>query len=398
MIKNASYISKGEPMKITENIKYIGVNDHKIDLFEGQYAVPNGMSYNSYIILDEKIAVFDTVDAKFTNEWLENLKNALNGRTPDYLIIQHMEPDHSANIANFIKAYPNSKIVANPKAFAMMDNFFGGIDKDPKMPIENESTLSLGKHNLTFIFAPMVHWPEVMFTYESNEKILFSADAFGKFGTLDTNESWDDEARRYYFGIVGKYGVQVKKSLSKATKFEISKICPLHGPVLDENIDYYMDKYKTWSSYLPEENGIVIAYTSIYGNTKKAVMTLADMLKAKGCNKVITVDLARTEWSGAVATAFKYSKLVLATTTYNSDIFPYMRQFLAHLIERNFKNRIVGFIENGSWAPTAQRVMKNMLSECKNLTYLNTTCSIRSALNKDNMSQLEKMAEELCDK
>lgn len=385
-------------MKITENIKYIGVNDHKIDLFEGQYAVPNGMSYNSYVILDEKVAVFDTVDANFTDEWLENLENALEGRAPDYLIVQHMEPDHSANIVSFTMAYPDAKIVANPKAFDMMDNFFGGIDNEKKMPVQNGATLSLGKHSLTFIFAPMVHWPEVIFTYESTEKILFSADAFGKFGALDINEGWDDEARRYYIGIVGKYGVQVQNVLAKAKNLDIARICPLHGPILDENIDHYIDKYNTWSSYESEEDGIVIAYTSIYGNTKKAVMTLADMLKAKGYPKVITLDLARTEWSKAVATAFKYSKLVLATTTYNSDIFPYMRHFLDHLTERNFKNRTVGFIENGSWAPTAHKIMKSKLDECKNITYINTTCTIRSAPNNENITQLEKMAEELYDK
>ncbi len=385
-------------MKITESIKYVGVNDHKIDLFEGQYAVPNGISYNSYVILDEKIAVFDTVDANFTHEWLENLEKALEGRTPDYLIVQHMEPDHSANIDSFIKAYPNAKLVASPKAFAIMDNFFCGIDNGKKMLIENGSALSLGKHNLTFIFAPMVHWPEVIFTYESYEKILFSADAFGKFGALDLDDVWDDEARRYYFGIVGKYGVQVQNALSRATKFEISTICPLHGFVLDENIDHYIDKYRIWSSYAPEEDGIVIAYTSIYGNTKKAVMMLYEMLRARGCNKVITLDLSRVEWSEAVASAFRYSKLVLATTTYNSGVFPYMRHFLYHLRERNFQNRTVGFIENGSWAPTAQRVMKNMLSECKNINYLNTLCTIRSTPNNENISQLSKMADELCDK
>lgn len=383
-------------MKISKDIIYIGVNDHKIDLFEGQYKVPNGMSYNSYVILDEKIAVMDTVDANFTHEWLDNLSNVLNGRTPDYLIVQHMEPDHSANIANFIKNYPATKIVANPKAFAMMDNFFGGIDDSKKMPVENGSSLSLGKHNLTFVFAPMVHWPEVMFTYESTEKVLFSADAFGKFGALDVNEPWDDEARRYYIGIVGKYGVQVQNVLKQAGALDIQKICPLHGPVLSENLNHYIAKYNIWSSYTAEEDGIVIAYTSIYGNTKKAIMTLAEKLKSKGCPAVITLDLARTEWSEAVSIAFKYSKLVLATTTYNSDIFPYMRQFIDHLTERNFKNRTVGFIENGSWAPTAKKVMMELLEGAKNITYLNNSCSIRSALNKDSASQLDAMADELC--
>ena len=382
-------------MKITENIKYIGVNDHKIDLFESQYRIPNGMSYNSYIILDDKIAVFDTVDANFTHEWLKNVAAALNGRLPDYLIIQHMEPDHSSNILEFLKTYPTSKIIASPKAISMMENFFGGIDDDKKIPVQNGSTLSLGKHNLTFIFAPMVHWPEVIFTYESTENILFSADAFGKFGALDVNEPWLDEARRYYFGIVGKYGVQVQNALAKIKALDITRICPLHGPTLDESIDCYIEKYNTWASYTPEDDGILIAYTSIYGNTKKAVMTLADKLKAKGYQTVITLDLARTEWSEAVAAAFRYSKLVLATTTYSSDIFPYMRHFIYHLVERNFQNRTVGFIENGSWAPTANKIMKSLLDECKNISYLDTTCTIRSALNNDSTAQLDKMAENL---
>jgi flavorubredoxin/flavin reductase (DIM6/NTAB) family NADH-FMN oxidoreductase RutF len=383
-------------MKITDNIIYIGVNDHKIDLFEGQYKVPNGMSYNSYVILDEKIAVMDTVDARFTHEWLDNLANALGGRTPDYLIVQHMEPDHSANIASFIKSYPTAKIVANPKAFEMMDNFFGGIDDEKKIPVENNSTLSLGNHELTFVFAPMVHWPEVMFTYESTQKILFSADAFGKFGALDVDEPWDDEARRYYIGIVGKYGTQVQTVLLKAASLDIQTICPLHGPVLSGNLDNYIAKYYIWSSYTPEDDGIVIAYTSIYGNTKKAVMSLADKLKAKGCPAVITLDLARTDWAEAVATAFRYSKLVLATTTYNADIFPYMRQFIDHLTERGFKNRTVGFIENGSWAPMAARIMKGMFENSKKITFLENTCTIRSALNKASTEQLDKMADELC--
>ena len=383
-------------MKISENIKYVGVNDHRIDLFEGQYRVPNGMSYNSYVILDEKIAVFDTVDVNFTHEWLDNLANALDGKTPDYLIVQHMEPDHSANLANFIKTYPDAKIVANPKSFAMMDNFFGGIDNEKKMPVQNGETLSLGKHNLTFVYAPMVHWPEVMFTYESTEKVLFSADAFGKFGALDIDEPWDDEARRYYIGIVGKYGQQVQNVLAKAGELDIKAICPLHGPVLSGDLDHYIAQYYIWSTYTPENDGIVIAYTSIYGNTKKAVMTLADKLKAKGCPAVITLDLARTDWSEAVATAFRYSKIIFATTTYNSDIFPYMRQFIDHLADRNFQKRTVGFIENGSWAPTANKIMRGLLESCKNLTYLNTSCSIRSALNKDSTSQLDAMADELC--
>ena len=382
-------------MKITDNIKYVGVNDHKIDFFEAQYSVPNGMSYNSYIILDEKIAVLDTVDSNFTREWLDNIANALKGRTPDYLIIQHMEPDHSANINNFIKVYPNTQIVANPKAFDMMDNFFGGIDNNKKLPIENGSSISLGRHNLTFIFAPMVHWPEVMFTYESTEKILFSADAFGKFGALDIDEPWDDEARRYYFGIVGKYGIQVQNALTKIVNLHINKICPLHGYVLDKNIDYYLNKYSLWSTYTPEDDGVVIAYTSIYGNTKKAVMTLANNLKLRSFSKVITMDLARVEWSWAVATTFQCSKLVLATTTYNSDIFPYMRQFLEHLIERNFQKRTVGFIENGSWVPAANKIMRNLLENCKNINYLNNSCTIRSALNNESTTALKNMADEL---
>ncbi len=383
-------------MKITDNIIYVGVNDHKIDLFEGQYSVPNGISYNSYVVLDEKIAVFDTVDAAFSHEWLDNIANAIGNRTPDYLIIQHMEPDHSANILNFIKTYPNAKIVASPKAFPMMDNFFGGIDDNKKITVENGGTLSLGKHQLNFVFAPMVHWPEVMFTYESTEKILFSADAFGKFGALDHDEPWDDEARRYYIGIVGKYGVQVQNVLKAAATLDIKTICPLHGPVLTGDLDNYIAKYFIWSSYLPEDDGIVIAYTSIYGNTKKAVMTLADKLKAKGCPAVHTVDLARTDWAEAVALAFRYSKLVLATTTYNSDIFPAMRQFIDHLNERGFKNRTVGFIENGSWAPAATKVMRSMLEGAKNISYLESGCSIRSALNKESTKQLDAMADELC--
>ncbi len=383
-------------MNISKNIIYVGVNDHKIDLFEGQYRVPNGMSYNSYVILDEKIAVFDTVDTNFTHEWLDNVANAIGGRTPDYLIVQHMEPDHSANISSFTKAYPNAKIVSNAKAFVMMENFFGGIDEDKKVVVENMSTLSLGTHHLTFIFAPMVHWPEVMFTYESNEKVLFSADAFGKFGALDIDEPWDCEARRYYFGIVGKYGIQVQNVLKKAVELDIQTICPLHGPVLSGDLDHYISQYFIWSSYIPEDNGIVIAYTSIYGNTKKAVMTLADKLKSKGAPEVITIDLTRTDWSEAVEVAFQYSKLVLATTTYNSDIFPAMRQFIDHLTERNFKGRMVGFIENGSWAPTANKIMRTLLESCKDITYLNTSCSIRSALNKDSTAQLDAMADELC--
>jgi len=383
-------------MKITDNVIYVGVDDKKIDLFEGQYAVPNGMSYNSYVILDDKIAVLDTVDASFTHEWLDNVASALEGRCPDYLIVHHMEPDHSANIANFLKVYPNAKIVATAKAFTMMDNFFGGIDNSKKITVADGSTLSLGKHQLTFIGAPMVHWPEVMFTYESTEKILFSADAFGKFGALDTDEEWDCEARRYYFGIVGKYGVQVQGTLNKAVPREINTICPLHGPVLTGDLDHYISQYYIWSSYLPEDEGVVIAYTSIYGNTKKAVMALADKLRAKGAPKVVTIDLAREDWAESVEDAFRYSKLVLATTTYNSDIFPYMRQFIDHLTERGYKGRTVGFIENGSWAPTAAKIMRGLLEGSKDITFLETTCSIRSAMSSENASQLDAMADELC--
>lgn len=383
-------------MKITNNIIYIGVNDHEIDLFEGQYSVPNGMSYNSYVIIDEKIAVFDTVDARFTTEWLTNLANALEGRSPDYLIVQHMEPDHSANIVNFLKAYPNAKIVTNTKSFTMMDNFFGGINDDIKIVVDNGFSLSLGEHQLTFITAPMVHWPEVMFTYESKEKILFSADAFGKFGALDVDEDWDCEARRYYFGIVGKFGVQVQNVLKKASTLDIKMICPLHGPVLSDDLGHYLNKYDLWSSYTPEDDGIVIAYTSIYGNTKRAVDVLADKLRQHGASNVITIDLARYDWAEAVEAAFQYSKLVLATTTYNSDIFPFMRQFIDHLIERNYRNRTVGFIENGSWAPTAERVMRTLLEKSKDITYLSTSCSIRSAMNESNELQLDEMAKELC--
>lgn len=383
-------------MKITDSILYVGVNDHKIDLFEGQYSVPNGISYNSYIILDEKIAVFDTVDTNFTHEWLDNVSNVLNGRTPDYLIISHMEPDHSANIINFLKVYPNAKIVANAKAFTMMDNFFGGIDENLKIVVASGEKLSLGNHELNFVGAPMVHWPEVMLTYESTQKVLFSADAFGTFGALDVDEPWDDEARRYYIGIVGKYGVQVQNVLKAVSGLDIKTICPLHGPVLSDDIDHYISKYKIWSSYSHEDDGIVIAYTSIYGNTKKAVMELYEKLKSKGCQRVVLVDLARTDWSEAVATAFRYNKIVLATTTYNSEIFPAMRQFIDHLIERGFKNKIVGFIENGSWAPTATKIMKSMLERSKNLSYIKATCSIRSAMNQENSDQLEAMANELC--
>ncbi|MBQ5596904.1 MAG: flavin reductase [Clostridia bacterium] len=383
-------------MKITKDIKYVGVNDHEIDLFEGQYIVENGMAYNSYVVLDEKIAVFDTVDARFTHEWLDNIQNAVDGRQPDYLIVQHMEPDHSANIMNFVKAYPEAKIVASAKAFTMMAQFFGTDFSDKAVIIAEGDTLSLGKHTLNFFAAPMVHWPEVMVTYDSYDKVLFSADGFGKFGALDVDEDWACEARRYYFGIVGKYGAQVQNLLKKAAGLEIEKICPLHGPILTENLGYYIGLYNTWSSYAVETEGIVIAYTSVYGNTKKAVEKLAEMLKAKGCPKVVINDLARCDMAEAVEDAFRYSKIVLATTTYNAEIFPFMRTFIEHLTERNFQNRVVGLIENGTWAPLAAKAMKGMLENSKNLTFTDTTVQIKSALNEDSNAQLEALAEELC--
>ncbi|MBQ4647721.1 MAG: flavin reductase [Clostridia bacterium] len=383
-------------MFITDDIKYIGVNDHKIDLFEGQYVVPNGMAYNSYVIMDEKIAIMDTVDASFTHEWLDNLQNALCGRHPDYLVVQHMEPDHSANIYNFVKAYPNAKIVSSAKAFKMMNNFFGTDFVDKQVVVVEGSTLSLGKHNLTFVTAPMVHWPEVIVTYDSTDKVLFSADGFGKFGALDVEEDWACEARRYYIGIVGKYGAQVQALLKKAAGLDIETICPLHGPVLTENLGYYLGLYNIWSSYQPEEEGIVIAYTSIYGNTKKAVMQLAEKLKANGCPKVVINDLARCDMAEAVEDAFRYSKLVLATTTYNADIFPFMRTFIHHLTERNYSNRTVAFIENGSWAPLAAKIMKEMLSTCKNLSFAENSVKILSALNESSSAQLNALADELC--
>ena len=383
-------------MFITNDIKYIGVNDRKIDLFEGQYVVPNGMSYNSYVILDEKIAVMDTVDVNFTHEWLDNLQSALGGRRPDYLIVQHMEPDHSANINNFVKNYPEAKIVASSKAFQMMKNFFGTDFADNRIVVGEGDTLSLGKHNLTFITAPMVHWPEVIVTYDSTDKVLFSADGFGKFGALDVEEDWACEARRYYIGIVGKYGAQVQALLKKAAGLDIEIICPLHGPVLNENLGYYINLYDIWSSYRPEEEGIVIAYTSVYGNTKKAVMQLAEKLKANGCPKVVVNDLARCDMAEAVEDAFRYSKLVLATTTYNADIFPFMREFIDHLTERNFSNRTVAFIENGSWAPLAAKIMKQELEKSKNLTFAENTVKILSALNEESASQLDALSKELC--
>ena len=383
-------------MKITSDVKYIGVNDHKVDLFEGQYVVPNGMAYNSYLIMDQKIAVMDTVDANFTHEWLDNLQNALNGRKPDYLIIQHMEPDHSANIMNFAKTYPEATIVSSIKAFNMMKNFFGEDFASNRIVVGEGDTLSLGKHNLTFVTAPMVHWPEVIVTYDSTDKILFSADGFGKFGALDVEEDWACEARRYYIGIVGKYGAQVQALLKKASTLDISIICPLHGPVLTQNLGYYINLYDIWSSYQPEEEGIVIAYTSIYGNTKKAVMLLKEKLENMGCNKVTVNDLARCDMAEAVEDAFRYNKLVLATTTYNADVFPFMREFINHLTERNFQNRTVAFIENGSWAPMATKVMKGMLEKSKNITYTENNVTILSALSETSINGVNALAEELC--
>lgn len=381
---------------VTETIKYVGVNDHQVDLFEGQYVVPNGMSYNSYVIDDDKIAVMDTVDIHFTHEWLDNLANVLNGRKPDYLIIQHMEPDHSANIENFLKTYPDTTVVATAKAFAMMDCFFSLDPEVKRLVAENGSTLSLGSHELTFVFAPMVHWPEVMMTYDSTDKVLFSADGFGKFGALDVEEDWNDEARRYYIGIVGKYGAQVQAVLKKAAGLDIQTICPLHGPVLKEDLGHYIGKYDVWSSYTVESEGIVIAYTSVYGNTKKAVEMLAELLRAKGCPKVIVHDLARCDMSQAVADAFRYGKLVLATTTYNAEIFPFMKQFIDHLTERNYQKRTIGLIENGSWAPLAAKIMKGMFEKSKDITWLNTTVKIKSAVSAENKDQLQAMADELC--
>ncbi|MBQ2734353.1 MAG: FprA family A-type flavoprotein, partial [Clostridia bacterium] len=368
-------------MNITKDIKYIGVNDHKVDLFEGQYKVPSGMSYNSYAIIDEKIAIMDTVDASFTHEWLDNIQNTLGARLPDYLVVQHMEPDHSANIMNFVKAYPDARIVTSPKALTMMNNFFG-VDLAPKAVIVGEGdVLELGAHKLHFVAAPMVHWPEVIVTYDSTDKVLFSADGFGKFGALDVDEPWTDEARRYYIGIVGKYGAQVQALLKKAAGLEIERICPLHGPVLTENLGYYLGLYNTWSSYQPEEDGIVVAYTSIYGNTKKAALMLAEKLEKNGCPKVVVFGLARCDMAEAIASAFRYSKLVLATTTYNAEIFPFMRQFIEGLTERNFQGRTVGLIENGSWAPLAAKVMKGMFEKSKNINFTDTTVRILSALN-----------------
>lgn len=385
-------------MNIKSDIKYVGVNDHEIDLFEGLYSVPDGISYNSYVIMDEKIAIVDTVDVNFTSIWLDNIAETLKNDTPDYLIVQHMEPDHSANIMNFINKYPGTTIVASANAFSMMKGFFGTDFADNRIVVSDGDVLSLGKHKLTFITAPMVHWPEVIVTYDSVEKVLFSADAFGKFGANDIEDNWIDEARRYYIGIVGKYGAQVQKLLSKASALDIQHIYPLHGPVLTENIGYYIDLYNTWSSYKPEEDGVIIAYTSIYGNTKKAVMLLSEELREKECRNVVAYDLARCDMAAAVADAFRYSKLVLATTTYNAGIFPPMREFINLLTERNYSNRVVAFIENASWAPAAIKKMQEQLEKCKGIIYTNTSVRIMSALNEESISQLKAMAEELCEK
>ena len=383
-------------MFITNDIKYIGVNDHKVDLFEGQYVVPNGISYNSYVIMDEKIAVMDTVDQHFTHEWLDNLEKVLEGRKPDYLVVQHMEPDHSANIDKFLTFYPETVVVSSAKAFAMMKNFFGTDYEDRRIVVGEGDTLSLGKHTLAFVAAPMVHWPEVIVTYDVCDKVLFSADGFGKFGALDVDEPWACEARRYFIGIVGKYGAQVQALLKKAATLDIQKICPLHGPVLTENLGYYINLYDIWSSYQVESEGIVIAYTSVYGNTKTAVKLLAQKLEEKGCPKVVIHDLARTDMAEAVEDAFRYGKLVLATTTYNADIFPHMKEFIHHLTDRNFQNRTIALMENGSWAPQAAKVMRDMFAKSKNITFTDTTVKILSALNEESSAQVEAMAEELC--
>lgn len=382
-------------MFITNDIRYVGVNDHQVDLFEGQYKVPGGMAYNSYVILDEKIAIMDTVDKNFTHEWLDNIQSVLGGRKPDYLVVQHMEPDHAANVGTFMKLYPETTIVSSAKAFNMMGPFFGTCYEDRRIVVGEGDTLSLGKHTLAFVAAPMVHWPEVIVTYDVLDKVLFSADGFGKFGALDVDEPWDDEARRYYIGIVGKYGAQVQALLKKAATLDIQTICPLHGPVLKENLGHYIRLYDLWSSYTVETEGVVIAYTSVYGNTKAAVEKLADKLRANGCPKVIVHDLARCDMAQAVADAFRYSKLVLATTTYNADVFPFMKEFIHHLTERNFRNRTVALMENGSWAPLAAKVMRKMLEECKNLTFTETTVRILSALNETSAKQVDALANEL---
>lgn len=384
-------------MRITDDILYVGVNDHNIDLFEGHYIVPNGMAYNSYVINDEKIAVMDTVDAAFGDEWLKNIADVLNGATPDYLIVQHMEPDHSANIQKFLEVYPNTKVVGNAKTFTMIGNFFRDLKlaDENKLEVKNKDTLTLGKHELTFVFAPMVHWPEVMVTYDSKDKVLFSADGFGKFGALDAEEDWDCEARRYYVGIVGKYGAQVQNLLKVAATLDIQIICPLHGPVLTENLEHYIGQYNTWSSYGTESEGVMIAYTSVYGNTKKAVELLAEKLKEKGCPKVVVTDLAREDMAEAVEDAFRYGKIVLASTTYNGDVFPLMKTFIEHLTERNYQNKTIGLIENGSWASMAGKVMTGMFEKSKNITWLETSVKIMSSMDEQNKADIEKMAEEL---
>ena len=383
-------------MEITRDIKYVGVNDHEVDLFEGQYVVPNGMAYNSYVVLDEKVTVFDTVDAHFTHQWLDNLESVFEGRKPDYLIIQHMEPDHAGSIAAFMQAYKDTTIVSSEKAFAMMGQFFGDDFEDRRMVVKEGDSLTTGGHTFAFVAAPMVHWPEVIVTYDITDKVLFSADGFGKFGALDVEEDWDCEARRYYIGIVGKYGAQVQSLLKKAAGLDIQVICPTHGPVLKENLGHYIKKYDLWSSYTPESEGIVIAYTSVYGNTKRAVESFAEKLRQKGCPKVAVHDLARTDMAEAVEDAFRYNKLVLATTTYNAEIFPFMHTFINHLTERNYQNRTVGFIENGTWAPMAAKVMKNMFAKCKKITIAEPTVTIRSALNAESSEKLEALAQELC--
>ena len=383
-------------MKITNDIRYVGVNDHQVDLFEGQYVVPNGMAYNSYVILDEKVAVMDTVDRNFTHQWLDNIQNTLAGRKPDYLVIQHMEPDHSANIANFLKVYPDTIVVSSAKAFTMMKQFFGDDYADRRVIVGEGDTLCLGKHTLAFVTAPMVHWPEVIVTYDTTDKVLFSADGFGKFGALDVEEDWACEARRYYIGIVGKYGPQVQALLKKAAGLDISIICPLHGPILTENLGYYINLYDIWSSYRVESEGIVVAYTSVYGHTKAAVDLLVQKLQTKGCPKVVVHDLARTDMAEAVEDAFRYGKLVLATTTYNADVFPFMKEFIHHLTERNFQNRTIALVENGTWSPLAAKVMRGMFDGCKNLTFTDTTVRLLSALNDDSKAQIETVTDELC--
>ncbi|MBQ9732745.1 MAG: FprA family A-type flavoprotein [Clostridia bacterium] len=384
-------------MTITKDIKYIGVNDHQVDLFEGQYVVPNGMAYNSYAIMDEKIAIMDTVDKNFTHQWLDNIQHTLQGRQPDYLVVQHMEPDHSANIANFLKVYPNATVVSSSKAFVMMKQFFGDDYADRQLVIKDGSTLSLGRHEFTFVAAPMVHWPEDTVTYDLYSKTLVSADAFGKFGALDADEDWACEARRYYFGIVGKYGVQAKKLLDRAAELDIERICPLHGPVLDENLGYYLGLYNTWASYGVEDEGVVIAYTSVYGNTKKAVMKLAETLEKNGCPKVVVNDLARCDMAEAVEDAFRYGRIVLATTTYNGDIFPFMREFIHELTERGYRNRKIGIIENGTWAPIAAKKIKSMLEGSVDITFTDTTVTLRSALSEKNDAEIEALAKEICE-